>query len=314
MISFCGGGVIASKEDCRYPINMKSFLTNKIMTYAANSGPFFDFAFFMLIKNQGIISPTEENPFAGWDKVIIPYVCGDFHTGTADFTYTDQEGVSHIFHSNGYTNFLKSMELIKKRWPSPKRILITGSSAGSFGASALAGKVSEYYPECQNITVYCDSSYLKSDRWKEITEDLWKTPQWISDSVHTDDLGGDWLEALYENYGDRLKILYSSSTKDGVLARFTHYINDGTYQIKVDPQWLDTVREGLRDRINRFSEKGIRISYYINERPDKLSGGTAHCISQDISWSQYEVDGVSNAKWVYDAVNGKLYDVGMELI
>ena len=116
---------------------MKSFLANKIMTYAANSGPFFDFAFFMLVKNQGIISPTEENPFAGWDKVIIPYVCGD----------------CHIFHSNGYTNFLKSMELIKERWPSPKRILITGSSAGSFGASALAGKVSEYYPECQNITV-----------------------------------------------------------------------------------------------------------------------------------------------------------------
>ena len=314
MISFCGGGVVTSREDCRYPISMKSFLGNKTMTYAANSGPFFDFAFFMLNKNQGIISPTEENPFAGWDKAIIPYVCGDFHTGTADFTYTDQKGENQIFHSNGYTNFLKSMELIKKRWPSPKRILITGSSAGSFGTSALAGKISEYYPECQNIIVYCDSSYLKCDRWKEITEELWKCPQWISDSVGSDDLGGDWLEALYENYGDRLKILYSSSTKDGVLARFTHYIHDGTYQIEVDPMWFDTVREGLRDRINRFSEKGIRISYYINDRPDKLSGGTAHCISQDINWSQYEVDGVTNAKWVYDAVNGKLYDVGMELL
>ena len=177
MISFCGGGVITSREDCRYPISIKSLLSNKIMTYPANSGDFFDFAYFMISKNLGIISATDENPFAKWDKAIIPYVCGDFHTGTADISYTDEEGTERIFHSNGYTNFLKSMELIKKRWPSPKRILITGSSAGSFGASALAGKISEYYQDCQNITVYCDSSYLKSDRWKEICKELWKSPE-----------------------------------------------------------------------------------------------------------------------------------------
>ena len=314
MISFCGGGIIASREDCRYPINFKSFLTNKIMTYAANSGDFFDFAFFIMNKNLGIISPTAENPFSDWDKVIIPYVCGDFHTGTADISYTDEEGVDQTFNSHGYTNFLKAMEVIRERWPSPKRILITGSSAGSFGTSALAGKISEYYPDCQNITVYCDSSYLKNDRWKEITEDLWRTPEWISRSVHTDDLGGDWLEALYKNYGDRLKILYSTSTLDGVLARFTHYLYDGTYQIKVDREWLETVRQGIKDRITRFNDEGINIYYYINERKDKLSGGTAHCISQDISFSSYEVDGITNAKWLLDAVNGNLYDVGMKLL
>ena len=314
MISFGGGGVVASREDCRYPITLKSFLTNKIMTHVQNSGELFEFANFMLSKNLGILSPTEENPFAQWDKVIIPYVCGDFHTGTADIDYTDEEDAGQVFRSHGYTNFLNTMEMVKKRWPNPRCILITGSSAGSFGTSALAGKISEYYPECRNITVYCDSSYLKNDCWKEVAEDLWKTPRWISDSIHTDDLGGDWLEALYKNYGGRLKILYSSSTEDGVLARFSHYIHDGTYQIKVDGEWLETVHQGLKDRIRRFNEDGINIRYYINNRPDKLSGGTAHCISQDINFSSYKVGGVTNAKWVFDAVNGSLYDVGMDLL
>ena len=128
------------------------------------------------------------------------------------------------------------------------------------------------------------------------------------------DLGGDWLEALYKNYGDRLKILYSSSTRDGVLARFTHYIYDGSYQIKVDPEWFEVVRKGIKDRISRFKDEGIKIYNYINERQDKLSGGTAHCISQDISFTSHKVDGITNAQWLSDAVDDKLYDVGMKLL
>lgn len=314
IISFCGGGVVTSLEDCKYPISLKSLLTNQIMTYAANGLDLFYFANFFLTKNLGILSPTEENPFADWSKVFIPYVGGDFHVGTRDFPYMDIDGNEQTFHSNGYKNFLVAMKYIKDRWPNPERILITGCSAGSFGASALAGKIIDMYPDCENITVYCDSSYLKCDRWKDIAENFWGAPEEITSNIHTDDLGGDWLEALCRNYGDRAKVLYSCSTKDGVLARFTELINTGNYEVRVNRKWFKVVRDGFQDRIKRFEKEELKISYYVNEMGDPLSGGTAHCISQDKKWAGSKVKKVSPAQWVMDAVNGNTYDVGMDLL
>ena len=314
MISLCGGGVITSVDDCKYPVTFKSFLGNKKMAYSQNGGELFDFVFFFLNKNLGIISPTEENPFASWSKVFIPYVSADFHTGTADFEYENLAGEKEMFHCNGYINFETYMKTIKERWPSPERLIITGSSAGSFGTSALAGKIIDMYPECQNITVYCDSSYLYAENWKDIAENLWKCPDDISSVIHTSDLGGDWLEALCRNYGSRAKILYSCSTNDGVLARFSQLINEGTYVIKVDQKWLDEVCEGYKERIRRFENEGLKVYYYVNNIPDKLSGGTVHCISQDLQWSQHQQDGITPAKWVSDAVNNDLYDVGRNLL
>ena len=314
IISFCGGGVITSADDCRYPMSISSLLTNRKMLYVQNCGEMFEFASFLINKNLGILSPEEENLFASWSKVIIPYVNGDFHTGTSDFTYTEEDGSLQEFHCNGYTNFIKVMEKTKALWPSPDRILVTGASAGSFGASALAGKVAEFYPECQNITAYCDSSYLPWDNWKAIAEGLWKCPKEVSDPIHSNDIGGDWLEALCRNYGDRIKILYSCSTRDGVLARFSRFINEGIYKIKVDEKWLNVVHEGFVNRIKCFEKEGISIRYYVNEIGDKLSGGTKHCISQDKEWSRHQVGGVTPAQWVMDGINGKLYDVGLELL
>ena len=161
-----------------------------IISFNGGGCEIYEFGFYF-IEDNGIHSPMEANPFASWSKVMIPYVSADFHTGTADYPYIDRQGNERILHFNGYKNFLEIMKQIKKRWPAPKRIVITGSSAGSFGASALAGKIVEMYPECDNITVYCDSSYIPMPNWKEIAAAFWKCPEEIAATVHTDDICGD---------------------------------------------------------------------------------------------------------------------------
>lgn len=169
------------------------------------------------------------------------------------------------------------------------------------------------YPECENITVYCDSSYIPMPNWKEIATDFWRCPEEIAASVHTDDICGDWLEDLSRKHGDRIKLLYGCSTRDYILAKFSCYEVTGHFE--VTEEWLLKMEDGLRDRIKRLKDVGVNIYYYINPVPDKESGnGTVHCISQDRKWHETAVDGICPAQWVKDAVDGKCRHVGIDLL
>lgn len=311
MISFNGGGAAFNLDDCKYPIDYESILKKSKMLYSPSAEPMYEYIVLMA-KDSGIISPESYNPFSDWSKVIIPYVSADFHTGTADVHYIDRKGKDALMHFNGYTNFIQIMKAVKKKYPNPRRILITGSSAGSFETSALAGKIIDMYPDCQNITIYCDSSYIPNDNWKGIATELWKSPMEITNPIYTDDICGDWLEDLFNHYGDKIKLIYGSSTRDCILAKFTRYHQDGKYIVTEGD--CDDIEQGLRNRIIRFRDKGIKINYYINDVKDKDGVGTVHCISQDIMWHTVKMENRTPAEWVMDAVEGKLYDVGMELM
>ncbi len=312
MISFNGGGVTLKDDDCAYPMSFKGVITKETMLYAPDAEEIYDFSIFVLAKDNGIVSYLPQNPFADWTKVMIPYVSGDFHSGTADQEYIDKDGNRQTMHLHGYTNFNNIIKKVKERWPAPERILITGSSAGSFGTSALAADIIDLYPECKNITVYCDSSYIPMSNWKEIVSEFWKAPEHIVAPLHTDDLGGDWLENLYRRHGDRIKILYSCSTEDCALAAFSQYGNGGKFE--VSEKYKKIVKDGFKQRIARFEKDGIAVKNYVFEIPDKTNGGTVHTISQDKKWNATKVDGISPAEWVSDAVNGKCYNVGLDLL
>ena len=312
MISFNGGGAALTPEDCRHPTLASSFVLGRPTLYSPNAEEIYEYGFYRM-EDNGIQSPLPSNPFASWSKAILPYVSADFHTGTADIPYTDAKGRQQIFHFHGYLNFCAATAEVKKRWPKPERILITGSSAGSFGASALAGKIVELYPDCENITVYCDSSYIPVEHWREIANNFWKCPKEIAAPVHTDDICGDWLEALGKQYGDRIKLLYGCSTRDFILAKFSGYEHTGRFE--TSEEWLQRMEDGFRARIERFEKAGVEIFYYVNAVSDKDSGsGTVHCISQDKKWHETTVDGVTPAQWVMDAVEGRCRHVGMELL
>lgn len=312
MISFNGGGVAIKADDCTHPMDFKGVLTKATMLYAPDAEEVYEYAIFILAKDNGIVSPLPQNPFADWTKVMIPYVSGDFHTGTADQEYTDKDGSKKIMHMHGYTNFKEIIGQVRERWPNPERILITGSSAGSFGTSALASEICDLYPDCKNITVYCDSSYIPMDNWKEIVSEFWKAPEHIVAPLHTEDMCGDWLEALYRKHGERIKIVYTCSNEDCALAAFSQYEHGGKFE--VSDEYRKIVKDGFRQRIARFEKDGIKVSNYVFAIPDKINGGTVHCISQDKKWSETKVDGISPAEWVMDAVNGKCCDVGLDLL
>lgn len=82
----------------------------------------------------GIFSRTDtKNSVADFNMVYVPYCTGDVHAGNApNATVPQVPGVQQFV---GYTNMTKYLSRIVPTFPSVTRVLLTGQSAGGFGAA-----------------------------------------------------------------------------------------------------------------------------------------------------------------------------------
>lgn len=92
-----------------------------------------------------------DNPYRDWSMAVIPYCTGDVHWGSKDTAYTDYTGAvtgtpggQVTIHHRGFDNFLYVRSWLQKRYGKNarhegneeglKKLLVTGSSAGAYGA------------------------------------------------------------------------------------------------------------------------------------------------------------------------------------
>jgi hypothetical protein len=86
--------------------------------------------------NSGIFNRSDTaNPVAGWNFVYIPYCTGDVFVGDrTDVTVPDPNVPVQQFV--GYTDVGLDLDRIVPTFPGTTKVLLTGVSAGGFGASA----------------------------------------------------------------------------------------------------------------------------------------------------------------------------------
>ena len=98
------------------------------------------------IPKNGILDPDlPGNPVAGWNTVYIPYCDGGLHASDADNDY-DGDGQVESFQ-RGLHNLSASLDVAVSTFPSPRRILLTGNSAGGFGTTYALPLVRALYPD-----------------------------------------------------------------------------------------------------------------------------------------------------------------------
>src|SRR4051812_15534557 len=73
------------------------------------------------------------NPFRDMSYVFVPYCTGDLHAGSNVATY-DVLGPRPFAHV-GRRNVEALLPRLRATWPAPTRVVISGSSAGGFGAT-----------------------------------------------------------------------------------------------------------------------------------------------------------------------------------
>lgn len=105
------------------------------------------------------------NPVRDWDMVYIPYCTGDIHIGSATKTYTSvgnaalglPPGVPLTIQHRGFDNFMVVLEWARKNFKNPNKVLVAGSSAGGYGATANAPWVARAFDDAE-LYVVADAS------------------------------------------------------------------------------------------------------------------------------------------------------------
>ncbi|WP_303806487.1 pectin acetylesterase-family hydrolase [Ruminococcus flavefaciens] len=140
MIYFACGGVSVNEETARDDTyNTKLVKPDLLANTTMNMG--------------GLASDFEGSPFENWSMILFPYATGDFHSGTGEFRYTDKDGKEKILYHNGYTNYTAAMKQIMEKAgiENADTVLVTGYSAGGWGAAILADDVyTNYFPNAVN--------------------------------------------------------------------------------------------------------------------------------------------------------------------
>jgi hypothetical protein len=82
---------------------------------------------------SGIFNRNDpNNPVADWSMVYIPYCTGDVHGGNNDAGQVDGVGAQQFM---GYVNVGLDLQRIVPTFPNVTEVLLTGASAGGFGAA-----------------------------------------------------------------------------------------------------------------------------------------------------------------------------------
>jgi hypothetical protein len=87
------------------------------------------------------------NPLRDWSFVFVPYCTGDVHSGSNTAHYTDPDtGEAYEIEHRGADNFQVVLEWMRANFAAPQRILVTGSSAGAYGAATHYAGIREAFP------------------------------------------------------------------------------------------------------------------------------------------------------------------------
>jgi Pectinacetylesterase len=120
------------------------------------------------------------NPFRGWSVLFVPSCTGDVYAGDAVRTYRSGDTDVTIYH-RGHVNATAALDWAFRRVPDPRRVFVTGCSAGSVGSILHAPRIIRQYPRAQ-VAQLGDSLGFLFSRPTDLRE-LWGAdrvlPDWV---------------------------------------------------------------------------------------------------------------------------------------
>lgn len=270
------------------------------------------------IKEWGIGNSAEENILKDWTFIGVPYCNGDFHAGTNTKEYTALDGRTKTIYYEGYNNYRK---LVTKIFDyindSPEQLLVTGSSAGGFGATILADDAIELFNNPQDVTVHVDSSLLIKEDWHDVMVEEWKSPKAMRDVVMGDNITLDSLVALHQKRTD-VKILFDCSVRDFNLSQAQVFFDNGSNMdmpLKIGKSEGDRFQQLLKKMVTDMQEQIPGCGIYIwDEEAQKDGHLTVHTATGTKIYFDKRGENPSIANWLQDAINGNIKTYGLELL
>lgn len=112
------------------------------------------------------------NPYKDWNLFFIPYCTGDLHIGNAEAVYTNGT-TTQTFHHKGRTNTEAFLARIATTVPNPEQVVVTGVSAGGFGAALNYDLVRSTFPNAKVFLLDDSGPLLKNNAISPTLREAW---------------------------------------------------------------------------------------------------------------------------------------------
>jgi len=328
-----GGGACSSPGFCNFnPPNVNKLLSGDGQTVLGSTLGVIDGrqqpGAFEVGQLHGIFDTTNaDNPFKDWNGVYIPYCTGDVHFGTrANATVP---GLAAPQQFVGYLNMQKFVARIVPTFRDKvNRVIITGASAGSFGAALNFSMLQDAFGSVR-VDALLDSGVPFSDqympvcmqkRWRELWGFDASLPPDCTECRQADGGGfihlADFLMKKHPNgtiaavsstQDEVIRLFFSSGQKDCATFETADPVLITTGQV-MDPTVYFSAADytaGLNDLRAQYVSSGRLASYML--------GGANSTLHQHV-WRARFVDSTAGsitiAQFVSDFLNGTMQQIG----
>jgi len=207
------------------------------------------------INSQAFDRSNPDNPFKDYSYVYVPYCTGDVHAGDA----SDVKIGSKTWQFHGYGNISAYLNRLVPTFPTASKVMVTGVSAGGFGAAFNFEHVATAFPTAQTFLV--DDSgppmgeeFVPACLQQHFVETWGLDKTLCSDCLQSDGVFMEpFVKHIIQKYpNENLGLI--SSTGDGTIRNFWGYGEMNCSQLNGLPPPYDAAKyqqglEDLRDRI-----------------------------------------------------------------
>ena len=256
------------------------------------------------------------NPVKDWSMIYVPYCTGDIHGGDKD---TELGGQVRKFH--GYRNIGKYLEQWAPKFADADRVLLTGISAGGFGAGLNAVQVADAFLPGPQMIVIDDSGPPLTNEvippcLQQTFREVWGLDDTIlaecgGDCPDLDDFASGTIAHALAKYPEMRFGLFSN-TADTVIRLFMGFgwgngmhDNCGGVPVSVPPKVYE---EGLLALRAQYMETAS--TYYIGQSQVLYNFGQGHTVLRSPSFWTTVIDGVPLPEWVSGVIDGEIAHVG----
>ena len=263
-------------------------------------------------SEAGIFSTAAENPLGDATFIYVPYCTGDVHAGTTEgVTLTAVSGTQDfVGRRNIETVADVATRYFSEAGSSISRVLLTGSSAGGFGAAISYPVIADAFAPTV-VDLVADASPVVADDavlapcLQQLWRDLWgiELPSGCSDCSESNGDGLENASPYYASAYPDARFGLISRTGDAVIRTFYSF---GTGECLADGFGLisaDAYEAALLDYRDQHLVGTGRWSTYF-------SSGTAHTFFTGSDYTTVLVEDTTPQSWLADLLDGTVSQVG----
>ncbi len=247
---------------------------------------------------------NDSNPVRNWTMVYVPYCTGDIYSGDNEY---ELAGDLRFFH--GYSNVRRFLEVLVPSFEK-QRVLLTGISAGGFGAALNTTQAADAYGDSVTLTVIDDSGPpLSNDVIAPCLQDTFREVWGLDHTVlaqcpecDEQNFASGLMEHVLTNYPNVRFGLYSNIADQIIRTYMGFGWGNGQHNNC----------EGIPTSVPISAYSGdldMLQASYLDEASTFYRTGLGHTVLR-VGYYSTMVDGKTVPQWVGDVLDGTVTHVG----